>query len=199
MWSTLPESKRAKIPKSNGTVAPSYAIGKSALGLLAVVTTAQRVIHIGFGSTPTEIERDLSQRYPAGLTTRSNDFTNKTLRELVAYIDDPSLPIPSSLRPTQPGTEFQQRVWKAISAIPLGATASYADIAREIGSPTASRAVAQACGRNALAVVVPCHRVVGSGGSLGGYRWGVERKKMLLERELAASRQGEVEMTGVSG
>ncbi|MNK95254.1 Bifunctional transcriptional activator/DNA repair enzyme Ada [compost metagenome] len=82
------------------------------------------------------------------------------------------------------GTAFQERVWQALREIPVGSTASYADIAQLIGAPKAVRAVAQACGANCLAVAIPCHRVVRSDGNLSGYRWGVERKRQLLEREL---------------
>ena len=81
------------------------------------------------------------------------------------------------------GTAFQERVWQALREIPAGSTASYAQIAERIGAPTSFRAVAQACGANHLAVAIPCHRVVRSNGELSGYRWGVERKRQLLERE----------------
>ncbi len=84
------------------------------------------------------------------------------------------------------GTAFQQRVWEALRAIPAGATASYTDIAERVGSPKSVRAVAQACAANALAVAIPCHRVVRSDGALSGYRWGVERKRALLDREAHA-------------
>jgi AraC family transcriptional regulator of adaptative response/methylated-DNA-[protein]-cysteine methyltransferase len=89
------------------------------------------------------------------------------------------LDLPLDLR----GTAFQERVWQALRTIPAGTTASYAEIAQRIGSPKAVRAVAQACAANALAVAIPCHRVVRSDGNLSGYRWGVERKRQLLERE----------------
>jgi AraC family transcriptional regulator of adaptative response/methylated-DNA-[protein]-cysteine methyltransferase len=81
------------------------------------------------------------------------------------------------------GTAFQRRVWRALSKVPVGSTASYADIAKTIGAPGAVRAVAQACGANPLAVAIPCHRIVRSDGALSGYRWGVERKRALLDRE----------------
>ncbi|MGH8451504.1 methylated-DNA--[protein]-cysteine S-methyltransferase, partial [Pseudomonas sp.] len=89
------------------------------------------------------------------------------------------LDLPLDLR----GTAFQERVWQALREIPVGATATYAQIAQRIGAPKSFRAVAQACGANSLAVVIPCHRVVRSNGELSGYRWGVERKRQLLERE----------------
>jgi len=84
------------------------------------------------------------------------------------------------------GTAFQQRVWKALQRIPVGTTASYADIAKVIGMPKAVRAVARACGANTLAVAIPCHRVIRNDGTLSGYRWGVDRKRALLEREAHA-------------
>jgi AraC family transcriptional regulator of adaptative response/methylated-DNA-[protein]-cysteine methyltransferase len=99
----------------------------------------------------------------------------------VGFIEAPGigLDLPLDLR----GTAFQERVWQALRAIPAGSTASYAEIAQRIGSPRAVRAVAQACAANALAVAIPCHRVVRSDGNLSGYRWGVERKRELLARE----------------
>jgi AraC family transcriptional regulator of adaptative response/methylated-DNA-[protein]-cysteine methyltransferase len=105
----------------------------------------------------------------------------------VGFINAPDigLDLPLDIR----GTTFQQRVWQALREIPVGETASYTDIARRIGSPKAVRAVAQACAANALAVAIPCHRVVRNDGALSGYRWGVERKRALLEKEV----EGEVD------
>jgi len=101
----------------------------------------------------------------------------------VGLIEAPGgvLDLPLDIR----GTAFQQRVWKALRAIPAGRTATYAEIAAAIGRPSAVRAVAQACAKNPLAVAIPCHRVVRTDGDLSGYRWGVERKRKLLEREAA--------------
>jgi AraC family transcriptional regulator of adaptative response/methylated-DNA-[protein]-cysteine methyltransferase len=100
---------------------------------------------------------------------------------VVGFIEAPALglDLPLDLR----GTAFQERVWQALREIPVGSTASYAQIAQRIGAPTSFRAVAQACGANSLAVAIPCHRVVRSNGDLSGYRWGVERKRQLLDRE----------------
>jgi AraC family transcriptional regulator of adaptative response/methylated-DNA-[protein]-cysteine methyltransferase len=84
------------------------------------------------------------------------------------------------------GTAFQRRVWEALRAIPAGATITYAGLAAQLGQPRAARAVAQACGANSLAVAIPCHRVVGASGALGGYRWGIERKRALLATEAPA-------------
>jgi AraC family transcriptional regulator of adaptative response/methylated-DNA-[protein]-cysteine methyltransferase len=99
----------------------------------------------------------------------------------VGFVETPrlGLDLPLDVR----GTAFQQRVWQALRKIPTGSTVSYADIAKRIGSPRSVRAVAQACAANTLAVAIPCHRVVRNDGALSGYRWGVERKRALLERE----------------
>jgi AraC family transcriptional regulator of adaptative response/methylated-DNA-[protein]-cysteine methyltransferase len=104
--------------------------------------------------------------------------------KVIGLIEAPSvgLDLPLDIR----GTAFQQRVWKALQQIPVGSTASYADIAKSIGMPNAVRAVAQACGANLLAVAIPCHRVIRNDGALSGYRWGVERKRALLDREARA-------------
>ena len=101
--------------------------------------------------------------------------------EVVGFVEQPSrgLDLPLDIR----GTAFQQRVWEALRKIPAGSTASYAEIARRLGMPTGARAVATACAANALAVAIPCHRVVSTDGSLSGYRWGVERKAQLIEKE----------------
>ena len=105
--------------------------------------------------------------------------------KVVGFVDDPvlGLELPLDIR----GTAFQQRVWQALRKIPAGSTASYAEIAGRIGSPNSARAVARACAANALAIAVPCHRVVRGDGALAGYRWGVQRKKALLEREAGSS------------
>ena len=103
------------------------------------------------------------------------------MAQVVGFVETPAagLDLPLDVR----GTAFQQRVWQALRAIPAGATASYTDIAKRIGAPKAVRGVAQACAANPIAVAVPCHRVVRSDGGLSGYRWGVERKRALLDRE----------------
>ena len=109
------------------------------------------------------------------------------MAQVVGFVEQPShgLELPLDVR----GTAFQQRVWQALRKIPAGSTASYTDIARRLGMPTGARAVAQACGANQLAVAIPCHRVVSRDGSLSGYRWGVERKKLLIEKETEDRRQ----------
>jgi len=124
---------------------------------------------------------DLQDRFPqAQLLGGDEDFEHVVAR-VVGFVEAPALGLDLPL--DVQGTAFQQRVWQALRAIPCGTTASYTEIAERIGAPQAVRAVAQACASNTLAVAIPCHRVVRQDGALAGYRWGVERKRALLERE----------------
>jgi AraC family transcriptional regulator of adaptative response/methylated-DNA-[protein]-cysteine methyltransferase len=133
------------------------------------------------GDDPEALARDLQDRFPrAGLIGGDSDF-EKMVAKVVGFVEAPrlGLDLPLDVR----GTAFQQRVWQALREIPAGVTISYAALARRIGASKAVRAVAGACAANALAVAIPCHRVVRTDGGLSGYRWGVERKRALLERE----------------
>jgi AraC family transcriptional regulator of adaptative response/methylated-DNA-[protein]-cysteine methyltransferase len=124
---------------------------------------------------------ELQRRFPqAELIGADKDF-EKTVAAVIGQVEHPSAAwdLPLDIR----GTVFQRRVWEALREIPLGKTASYADVARAIGLPTSMRAVAQACGANNISVLIPCHRVIRTDGAISGYRWGVERKKTLLRRE----------------
>jgi AraC family transcriptional regulator of adaptative response/methylated-DNA-[protein]-cysteine methyltransferase len=135
------------------------------------------------GDDPGALARDLQDRFPhAELIGGDADF-EALVAKVVGFVEAPSLglDLPLDVR----GTAFQQRVWQALREIPAGSTASYADIAKRIGAPKSVRAVAQACAANAIAVGIPCHRVVRINGALSGYRWGVARKRALLERETA--------------
>jgi AraC family transcriptional regulator of adaptative response/methylated-DNA-[protein]-cysteine methyltransferase len=127
------------------------------------------------------LERDLSQRFPGQQAPQRDEGLMPALEKTLRHLEDPrtTLDLPLDLT----GSVFQRRVWDALRQIPVGETASYLDIARQLGQPTAFRAVANACGANPLAVIVPCHRVLRQDGSLGGYRWGLERKRQLLDRE----------------
>lgn len=139
---------------------------------------------LGLVAQQTALARDLQDRFPkARLIGGDADF-ERLVAQVVGFVEAPGLglDLPLDVR----GTAFQQRVWQALRGIPAGRTVSYAELAQRIGSPSAVRAVAQACGANALAVAIPCHRVVRSDGGLSGYRWGVERKRALLEREAKA-------------
>ncbi|AYC31546.1 bifunctional DNA-binding transcriptional regulator/O6-methylguanine-DNA methyltransferase Ada [Pseudomonas cavernae] len=161
-----------------------FAIGQCSLGAILVAQSERGVCAILLGDDPEALLRELQDQFPrADLIGGEPDFEQLVAR-VVGFIEAPALglDLPLDVR----GTAFQQRVWQALREIPLGSTASYAEIAARIGAPKAVRAVAQACGANHLAVAIPCHRVVRSDGALSGYRWGVERKRTLLERETPA-------------
>lgn len=159
-----------------------FAIGECSLGSILVAQSARGVCSILLGEDPALLARDLQDRFPgANLIGHEND---ELVAKVAALVEKPGagFALPLDIR----GTVFQQRVWQALQQIPPGSTATYKNLANQIGMPGAVRAVAQACAANALAVVIPCHRVVRTDGSLSGYRWGVERKRALLEREAHA-------------
>lgn len=158
-----------------------FAIGQCSLGAILVAQSERGVCAISLGDDPDALARDLQDRFPkARLIGGDADFET-LVAKVVGFVEAPSigLDLPLDLR----GTAFQQRVWRALQAIQPGSTASYSEIAERIGAPKSVRAVAQACAANALAVAIPCHRVVRTDGALSGYRWGVARKRALLERE----------------
>ncbi len=158
-----------------------FAVGVCSLGSILVAASERGVCAIMLGDDPDALLRELQDRFPrANLVGGEAEFERLVAR-IVGLVEHPrlGLDLPLDVR----GTAFQQRVWQALRAIPAGKTATYSEIAKRIGAPTAVRAVAQACAANALAVAIPCHRVVRSDGSLSGYRWGVERKRALIERE----------------
>lgn len=155
-----------------------YATVKSALGQLLVAATNKGLCAVTLGDDPAEMEQSLREQFPAAEVTRDESLT-RTARQVLAGERAATAELPLDVR----ATAFQLRVWQALKNIPRGETRSYSQVARAIGQPTAVRAVARACATNPVAVVVPCHRVVGSDGKLTGYRWGVERKKKLLEME----------------
>jgi AraC family transcriptional regulator, regulatory protein of adaptative response / methylated-DNA-[protein]-cysteine methyltransferase len=155
-----------------------FATGTCSLGQVLVAASDSGVCAILFGNSAEAMVRDLKARFPGAKFT-GGDRSN--LDKVIRFIENPASPLDLPLAPQ--GTEFQRRVWKVLRDIPAGQTASYLDVAKRIGVPEAVRAVAQACAANPLAVVVPCHRVVRSDGGLSGYRWGVDRKRRLLNRE----------------
>jgi AraC family transcriptional regulator of adaptative response/methylated-DNA-[protein]-cysteine methyltransferase len=150
-----------------------------------VAQSERGVCAIALGDDPDALARDLQDQFPQARLIGGDAAFEQLVAKVVGFVEAPGLglDLPLDVR----GTAFQQRVWQALREIPPGTTASYAEIAQRIGSPKSVRAVAQACGANAIAVAIPCHRVVRSDGSLSGYRWGVERKSALLEREASAA------------
>jgi AraC family transcriptional regulator of adaptative response/methylated-DNA-[protein]-cysteine methyltransferase len=158
-----------------------FAIGECSLGAILVARSARGICAISLGDDPEALARELQDRFPQARLIGDDPAFAQLVARVVGFVEAPEvgLNLPLDVR----GTAFQQRVWQALRDIPAGATASYADIAARIGAPKAVRAVAQACGANPLAVAIPCHRIVRQDGNLSGYRWGVQRKQALLERE----------------
>jgi AraC family transcriptional regulator, regulatory protein of adaptative response / methylated-DNA-[protein]-cysteine methyltransferase len=158
-----------------------FAIGECSLGSILVAQSDRGVCAILMGDDPEALMRDLQDRFPrANLIGGDGEF-ELIVAKVVGYVETPGigLDLPLDVR----GTAFQKRVWQALRSIPAGETASYTDIANRIGSPNSVRAVGQACAANPIAVAIPCHRVVRSDGGLSGYRWGIERKRALLDKE----------------
>lgn len=160
-----------------------FAVGQCSLGSVLVAQSTKGVCAILLGDDPDLLVRDLQDRFPRAALVGGDVAFEQTVARVVGFVEKPArgLDLPLDVR----GTAFQQRVWAALRQIPVGSTASYAEIASRIGAASGARAVAQACGANHLAVAIPCHRVVRTDGSLSGYKWGVQRKKNLLAREAA--------------
>ena len=160
-----------------------FAVGECSLGSILVARSERGVCAIFLGDDPEALTRELQDRFPRATLIGADPAFEDVVAKVVGLIEAPGtgVDLPLDVR----GTAFQQRVWRALREIPAGSTASYREIARRIGAPRAVRAVAHACAVNPVAVAIPCHRVVRSDGGLAGYRWGVERKRELLEREAA--------------
>jgi AraC family transcriptional regulator, regulatory protein of adaptative response / methylated-DNA-[protein]-cysteine methyltransferase len=158
-----------------------YATTKSPLGYLLVAATSKGVCAVRLGDTLTALEADLRKEYPSAQIRRNEGPLDGALKQIVAHLEgkQPHLSLPVDVR----ATAFQRQVWQALQEIPYGETRSYGEVAKAIGQPKAVRAVARACATNPIALVIPCHRVIREDKSLGGYRWGIERKKKLLENE----------------
>jgi AraC family transcriptional regulator of adaptative response/methylated-DNA-[protein]-cysteine methyltransferase len=161
-----------------------FAIGQTSLGAILVAATDKGIVAIQFADEPDALLRDLQDRFPKAQLVGGDAEFERLVARVVGSVENPSLgfDLPLDVR----GTAFQQRVWQALREIPAGTTASYSDVAQRLGAPKAVRAVAGACAANDIAVAIPCHRVVRNDGAPSGYRWGVERKKALLDREAAA-------------
>ncbi|HJU25373.1 MAG TPA: methylated-DNA--[protein]-cysteine S-methyltransferase [Rhodanobacteraceae bacterium] len=159
-----------------------YAVAQSSLGKVLVARSNRGVCAVLLGDDETALRRELHQRFPAVALREDAAGTQAVAAQAVALIESPAtarFDLPMDAR----GTPFQRRVWEALREVRVGSTASYTQIAARIGAPKAVRAVAQACGANPIAVAIPCHRVVRGDGALSGYRWGVQRKRALLQRE----------------
>jgi AraC family transcriptional regulator of adaptative response/methylated-DNA-[protein]-cysteine methyltransferase len=158
-----------------------FAIAECSLGSILVASSEKGVCAILMGDDPETLARDLQDRFPKANLIGGDDRYEKLVAKVVGFIEAPriGLDLPLDIR----GTAFQQRVWKELQRIPAGKTVCYSEVASRIGFPDSARAVAQACAANALAVAIPCHRVVRNNGDISGYRWGVDRKRALLARE----------------
>jgi len=161
-----------------------FAVGVCSLGAILVARSERGVCSIALGDDPDALVRDLQHRFPRASLTGPDAKFERLVSKVVSLVDKPRLGVslPLDIR----GTAFQQRVWRVLREIPVGSTMSYTEIARRIGTPRSVRAVGQACGANSLAVAIPCHRAVRLDGQLGGYRWGIERTRALLDREARA-------------
>lgn len=187
---------RSGVSGASATEEIRFALGQSCLGAILVASSTRGVVAILLGDDPHDLARDLQDRFPrARLIGMGHEMRGEMAREigrearaLIArvcdFIESPRtrLDLPLDVR----GTAFQRRVWQSVQEIPVGERVSYSELARRIGSPRATRAVAGACAANPVALAIPCHRVVRNDGDLAGYRWGVGRKRELLRREARA-------------
>ncbi|KTB78365.1 bifunctional DNA-binding transcriptional regulator/O6-methylguanine-DNA methyltransferase Ada [Pseudomonas syringae] len=158
-----------------------FALGETSLGSILVATSSKGICAISLGDDPDVLIEGFQDQFPNANLIGADAGFEALIAVVVGFVQSPAtgLALPLDIR----GTVFQERVWQALRNIPAGTTATYTEIATQLGMPSAVRAVANACGANRLAVAIPCHRVVRSDGSLSGYRWGVERKRKLLEIE----------------
>jgi AraC family transcriptional regulator, regulatory protein of adaptative response / methylated-DNA-[protein]-cysteine methyltransferase len=158
-----------------------FAIGQCSLGSILVASTEIGICAILFGDNSGALVRDLQDKFAKATLIGDDPSFEQLVAKVVGFVETPTqgFDLPLDVR----GTAFQRRVWQALREIPAGSTRSYAEVAKKIGAPKAARAVAQACLSNEIAVAIPCHRVVRTDGGLSGYRWGVERKRLLLDRE----------------
>jgi AraC family transcriptional regulator of adaptative response/methylated-DNA-[protein]-cysteine methyltransferase len=162
----------------------TYTIAPCSLGRVLVAATARGISAVYLGDRDSDLVTALREEYPHAEIRSGSGEHSKWVRAIVRHLagSNPQLDLPTDVV----ATAFQRRVWEALRSIPLGATRTYSEIARSIGQPSAVRAVAHACAKNPVSIVVPCHRVVRTDGTLGGYRWGLGRKKSLLEKEKIA-------------
>ena len=158
-----------------------YAFAESSLGRIAVAGTENGISAVRIGDDDDQLRSELASMFPRADLNEIGSDENRLINKVVKAVDEPWAG--DELSTDVSGTAFQERVWAALCKVPAGETATYTQLAHQIGAPEAVRAVANACGANPVAVLIPCHRAVRSDGGLGGYRWGIERKKRLLELE----------------
>jgi AraC family transcriptional regulator of adaptative response/methylated-DNA-[protein]-cysteine methyltransferase len=163
----------------------AFAVAPTPLGRLLIAATERGLCAVRFGNDASDLESDLRKEFHAAEIHRDDTAMRQYVEPLLATVrgENTAIDLPLDVR----ATAFQMKVWEKLRQIPRGETRSYSDVAREIGKPGAARAVARACASNPIALSVPCHRVIRSDGDLAGYRWGIARKKKLLERERASS------------
>ena len=154
-----------------------FTIAACALGFVAIARTARGLSAAFIGDDPEALAAHMKERFAGSEEVEPDALTERVVQALDTVTDDVDIPVDPR------GTAFQKAVWRALREIPVGATVTYSELARRIGRPESVRAVAAACGANPIAVIVPCHRVIGKDGSLTGYAWGIEKKQLLLERE----------------
>lgn len=166
----------------------SYTIAPCSLGRVLVAATERGISAVYLGERDADLVAALRKEYPQAEIRRDSGEHSKSVRAIVRHLagTNPRLDLPTDVV----ATAFQRRVWEALRSIPPGETRTYSEVARSIGQPSAIRAVARACATNPAAIVVPCHRVVRTDGTLGGYRWGLERKQSLLEQERRSAKRG---------
>ncbi len=161
-------------------------IEPTSFGLTLVATTQRGVRAVLFGDSEAELLAELEARFSDARFERVHGGRDRVARAVLRTLDGKAAA--ESMPLDLAGTDFQKRVWRALCQIPAGTTVTYAELARRVGTPRAARAVGSACGKNHVAVLVPCHRVVREDGGLGGYRWGLPIKRALIERERVDAR-----------
>lgn len=163
-----------------------FTFADSSLGLVLIARSEAGLCAVLFGDDRAQLRDDLQARFPGAPLVEAPEALGSLAASVVRHVESPGtvLDAPLDIR----GTHFQRTVWDALRDIPAGSTSSYSEVAARIGNPKAVRAVARACAANTLAVLIPCHRVVTTEGKVTGYRWGVERKRALLDREASLAR-----------
>lgn len=180
---SIPGIPPTTFPKDGAGETIRFAIGQSRLGAVLVAATEKGLCAIFLGDDPERLAHDLQDTFPEAEISPGDKSFDARVAQVIGFVEQPAhgLDLPLDIR----GTAFQRQVWEALQSVPPGMTATYTEIARLIGQPKSVRAVATACAANKIAIAIPCHRIVRTDGSLSGYRWGLERKSELLQREQA--------------